>query len=393
MYGVFGTDLHIWNESTDAWTDTTNNLTATPVNTGVAFKGTGTLKLFIPMGSSGYATYTGATFANVAASGTVPAARCFCVFGNTSLVCLDTVGQLWYSVDGSAWTSFSTDGKVDESLTANWIYEDRDAMGNPVLMVVTTGGLYSFDPAGPTLYRQDLQFPNHPSQGQVGCSWRGEQYISAGLNVFTYTGGNIGSIGLDRDEGLPITLSGRAQIVSLAPELNGLYALVQGDPDGAVGADYTVNSSIHVWTGFGWHAVWESADPYGNASPCDVSRLYVSGARATHRLWWGADRDSLTIQLPIGLTNPRAIQGYGGSAYESDAYIETGLTNLGMPGSEKIAVSVGVQADSNNGVALAYPTVKYRTREGGSWTTCAGPYSAAGVDLTGVLIHLTLIHS
>ena len=45
MYGAFGTDLHLWNESTDAWTDTTQNLTAAPVNSGVAFKGTGTLKL------------------------------------------------------------------------------------------------------------------------------------------------------------------------------------------------------------------------------------------------------------------------------------------------------------------------------------------------------------
>lgn len=83
MYGVFGTDLHLWNESSDSWTDTTNNLTAAPVNTGVAFEGTGTLKLFIPMGASGYATYTGSVFANVASSGSVPAAKAFCVFGGT----------------------------------------------------------------------------------------------------------------------------------------------------------------------------------------------------------------------------------------------------------------------------------------------------------------------
>lgn len=385
MYGAFGTDLHVWNEGGGAWTDTTNNLTAAPVNTGVAFKGTGTLKLFIPMGSSGYATYTGATFANVAASaGTVPAAKAFCVFGSTSLICLDTVGQLWYSVDGSAWTSFSTDGKVDESLTANWIYEDRDAMGNPVLMVVTTGGLYSFDPAGPTLYRQDLQFPNHPSQGQVGCSWRGEQYISAGLNVFTYTGGNIGSMGLDRDEGLPITLGGRvAKIISLVPELNGMYALVQGDAEDAVSGDYLVKSSVHVWTGFGWHAVWESSETV------NVTRLYVSGARGAHRLWWGSYNGttytSYTIRLPISLTNPRSIQYYDGANYDTTAYIETGLTNMGMPGSDKIGVSVGVRADNNNGVAVDYPVVKYRTAENAAWATCAGPYDASGTALASTL--------
>ena len=380
MYGVFGTDLHRWNESTDSWTDTTSNLTATPVNTGVAFKGTGTLKLFIPMGSSGYATHTGAAFANVAPSGSVPAAKAFCVFGNTSLICLDTVGQLWYSVDGSAWTSFSTDGKIDESLTANWIYEDRDAMGNPVLMVVTNGGLFSFDPAGPTLYRQDLQFPIHPLHGRTGCDWRGEQYIAAAMNVFSYTQGNIGSMGLDRDDGLPFQLSVRSSIVSLVSEFNGMYALVQGDPEGAVVADQYVYSSVHVWTGFGWHAIWESDQTV------DVSRLYVSGVNSQNRLWWGVDHTAYTVNLPISLTNPVSIQGYAGSGYEADAYIETGLTDMGMPGSEKIAVSVGVRASGNNGVDVPYPTVKYRLIDYPSWTTCLGPYDASGVALGGPLI-------
>ena len=379
MYGVFGTDLHLWNESTKSWTDTTANLAATPVNTGTAFKGTGTLKLFIPTGTSGYSTYTGAVKADVAASGSVPAARAFCVFGNTSLICLDTVGQLWYSVDGTTWTSFSTDGKIDESLTANWIYEDRDAMGNPVLMVVTSGGLFSFDPAGPTLYRQDLKFPNNLLHGRVAEDWRGEQYIGAALNVFTYTGGNIGSMGLDRDEGLPVTQSANATIVSLVGELNGMYALVQGDAEGAVGADYTVNSSVHVWTGFGWHAVWESS------APADVSRLYVSGARGHNRIWWGGDHTAYTIDLPLGLTNPRSIQGYGGTSYESSAYIETGLTNMGMPGSDKIAVSIGVRADNNNGVNIAYPVVKYRLGESDPWVTCSGPYDTNGTALTSYL--------
>ena len=379
MYATFGTDLHIWNESTKSYTDTTANLAAAPVNTGVAFQGTGTLKLFIPTGTSGYSTYTGAVKADVAASGSVPAAKAFCVFGNTSLICLDMSGQLWHSEDGSTWASFLTDGKVDGSLTANGIYEDRDVMGNPVLMVITTGGLFSFDPAGPTLYRQDLTFPNNPINGRVATDWRGEQYIGAALNVFSYTQGNIGSMGLDRDEGLPITQSANAKIVSFAGELNGLYALVQGDAEGAVGADYTVNSSVHVWTGFGWHAVWESS------APADVSRIYVSGARGHNRLWWGADHTAYTIDLPLGLTNPRSIQGYGGSAYEADAYIETGLTDMGMPGSDKIAVSVGIRADNNNGVSIGYPVVKYRTGESASYVTCIGPVDVDGSVLAGDL--------
>jgi hypothetical protein len=368
MYGAFGTDLHLWNESTDAWTDTTHNLSLTPVNTGVAFAGTGTLRLFIPMASSGYATYTGAVFANVAASGTVPAATAFCVFGNTSLICLATNGQLWYSVDGTAWTSFGADGKIDGSVTANWIYEDRDVMGNPVLMVVTTGGLFSFDPAGPTIYKLDLQFPSHPSQGLNGVNWRGEQYIAVGLGVHSFTGSNIGAMGLDRDEGLPFNLGYDAKIISLVSQYNSMYALVQGDNTNSF-------SSVQRWDGSGWHSVWE------RGASATATRLYVSSARNHERIWWGASTNSYTIDLPIGFTNPRQIaKAEQDSAFETSGYLETGLTEMGMTGSTKIAHSVGVRVASVGSASITNtaPVIKYRLRNDDSFTTLSGPYDADG---------------
>jgi hypothetical protein len=189
------------------------------------------------------------------------------------------------------------------------------------------------------------------------------------MNIFSFTGSNIGSIGLDRDEGLPAEQGLRGSIVSLVPELNGMYALVQGDPSGSVVVDVLVDSSVHVWTGYGWHAVWESGDPV------DVTRLYVSGARSQHRLWWGSYNGSTyssqTIILPIAQTNARQLQLWAGDIdYDEDAYIQTGLTDFGMPGAEKIGASVGLRACGNNGFAIPYPVVRYRTSEYGSWTTC-----------------------
>ena len=365
MYGVFGTDLHLWNESSDSWTDTTNNLTAAPVNTGVAFEGTGTLKLFIPMGASGYATYTGSVFANVASSGSVPAAKAFCVFGGTSLICLATNGQLWHSEDGTTWTSFAADGKVDGSLTASWIYEDRDVVGNVVLMVVTSGGLFTFDPAGPSMYRMDLEYPNHPSQGLTGCNWRGEQYIAVGMGVHSYTGGNIGAMGLDRDDGLPYNLNYDAKIVSLVPEYNAMYALVQGDNTNSF-------ASVQRWDGYVWHSVWEKG------SSETVTHLYVSGARGSHRIWWGGGNTSYTISLPIAYTNPRQIAAAEqDSAFALGGYLETGLTNMGLPGSKKIAHSVGIRVASEGSLSIANnaPVVEYRLRDGGTYTTLSGPYT------------------
>lgn len=362
MYGAFGTDLHVWNESTDAWTDTTANLTAAPVNTGVAFQGTGTLRLFIPLGTNGYDTYTGASKANSAND-----ALMFCVFGGTNLIRLTTTGQLHYSTDGSAWTSYGTDGKIDGSLTAYGIYEWRDAMDNPILIINTSGGAFTFDPGGPTLYPLDLKFPNHPNQGLAACVWRGIYYVTVGMGIHSHTGSVIGAMGLDRDEGLPATYSLGSKIVSMVPEYNNMYALVQGGS-----SSYP---SVQRFDSYGWHSVWELG------STGTASKLYVSGARSTPRIWWGVGNNAYTIELPIAYNNPRQlIAASSGSMLSSTGYLETGLTNMGMPGSKKIAVSIGIRLDvPAETILLADPlTVKYRTSEGGSWSTLLGPYTEDG---------------
>jgi hypothetical protein len=241
-------------------------------------------------------------------------------------------------------------------------------MGNPVLQVVTTGGLFSFDPAGPTLYKLDLQFPNHPSQGLTACSWRGEQFIAAGMGVYSFTGSNIGSMGLDRDEGLPFALGYNAKIVSLVPELNDMYCLVQGDNTDSF-------ASVQRWSGFGWHSVWE------RGASATVTRLYVSGARGLHRIWWGGGNNSYTIDLPIAFTNPRQIAvDEQDSAFEVNGYLMTGLTNMGMPGSRKIAHSVGIRVASigSAGIANEAPIVQYRLTNDASFVSLSGPKDAAG---------------
>lgn len=368
MYGSFGTDLHVWDEANDEWDDTTANLAAAPVNPGVAFAGTGTLRLFIPTGTSGYSTYTGATKADVSASGTIPAVTMFCVFGGTNLIALATNGQLWYSTDGSAWTSYGADGKIDGALTAYGINETRDAMDNPILIINTSGGAFTFDPGGPTLYPLDLKFPNHPNQGRAACVWRGIYYISVGMGIHSYTGSVIGAMGLDRDEGLPALYSLGARIASLAPEYNNLYALVQG------GSSSYPN--VQRFDGYGWHSVWEASGT-GTAS-----KLYVSGARSTSRIWWGVGNTSYTFELPIAYNNPRQLISSSQTALmETDGYLETGLTNMGMPGSTKVAVSLGVRIDVPESlILLADPlTIKYRTVQlFSAWTTLSGPYNANG---------------
>jgi hypothetical protein len=359
FYGAFGTDLHVWNESTDAWTDTTRNLGSVAVDTGVAYAGTGTLRLFIPRGANGYSTDTGAALVDVAASGSVPAVRAFAIFG-TLLIALSTTNQLWYTSDGTTWTSYGTDGKVDGSVTAYGIDTIRDVMGNPTLAVNTSGGVWVFDPAGPTLYRQDLQYPMHPDQGLAAVDWRGIYYVSVGMGIHSWNPatGTIDAVGLDRDEGLPYLYNYNCKIVDMAGGYNEMYALVQGS------SGDSTRSSVHKFTGFGWHAVWEAA------SSITMTRLVVSQANSTYRVWWGGGNTSYTIELPLGYTNLKQIATSGsGTLLTKPGYIETGLNDMGMAGYRKIAHSaqfrIAMPQNDTNGPSA--PQLYYRLKEGGAY--------------------------
>ncbi len=371
MYSAFGTDVHLWNETTDAWTDTTRNLTSAPVNNGVAFAGTGTLRLFIPCGATGYATETGAALVNVAASGTVPAAREFVVFG-TLLICLDTSNQLWSSIDGTAWTSYGADGKIDASLTANRIDTYRDSFGNPSLVIATNGGVWVFDPQGPTLYQQDLQYPIHPDQGLAATVWRGEYYVSVGMGLHKWnsTTGTIDAMGLDRDDGLPMAQQSDNRLIDLFGAYNELYALTNA---GAASIP-----SLHKWTGQGWHECWSSANP-----AAATTRIYVSQARSTYRVWWGQTSNltyrSYTIELDRGFTNPKTVTtSTATNGLGKDAQLYTGMNDMGMAGYKKIAHSAKMRVAyvREDLLGTTIPELYYRIRESDAWTLM---YEAAGI--------------
>jgi hypothetical protein len=205
----------------------------------------------------------------------------------------------------------------------------------------------------------------------TACNWRGEQYIAVGLGVHSFTGSNIGAMGLDRDDGLPYYVGYDAKIVSLVAEYNDMYALVQGsNPEST--------ASVHKWTGSGWHWVWEN-----ESYPETPTRLFVSGARGAHRIWWGTGNNSWTLNLPIAYTNPRQVVVEGAPfTFAPVAYIQTGLTDMGMPGTKKIGVSIGIRAVSLDAlVSTAPPEVKYRLNEADSFTTAIGPKDENGDTL------------
>jgi hypothetical protein len=329
LYGSFGTDLYIWDEATDTWADTTKNLAAVAVNPGVAFKGTGTLKLFIPCGATGYATWDGTNLTNVTASGSKPAARDFAQLG-TLFVCLDVGSQLWWSVDGTNWTPYGSSGTLDAGIEGRRLAVYKNGYGEKTLHISANCGLFTFDPAGPTLYDTDLALPPHPQQGTALARWRDQLYISAGMGVYSWNGSAVNMMGLDRNQGLSVHF--RGEIVEMVGELNGLYALVDAAMNGFA-------PSLQVWTGEGWHCLWEG----GEEAFTSVGGLIVSSAQGGYRLWWGTESvsDGVAFSLPVSVDGANAEELIPtGAKFTREWRLWTGETAMEMDGFTKIAVAL-----------------------------------------------------
>jgi hypothetical protein len=337
--------------------DTTSNLTSTPTDKGIAYRGAGADTFFyIPYGT-GYATFEpdGPTFTN----NTTPDMVSFCAWDD-KLIGIDIDGQLHRATSAAAttsWTSYGVGGKLDRSIIPKSLVVYKNQANENHVHVITDSGVYIFDPATPRLYEIPDLFSIHPYFGIASAKWRGNLFVAAGMDLLEYNGSVIRNIGLSRDDGLPYTDQGR--IVSLAAGQNALYALVQS----AVGA--SPYSTIHEWSGFGWHEIVKNAN--GTAV-----WLHVSRNLGNYRLYWGSDDDLWYQTLPVSFTNPQEAIAATGFSFGVDSalsvyYLETGFYDFGMPGYQKIANAVDI--DVARKVATDTITVYYRVNNDTNYTT------------------------
>ena len=371
FYAAYGTKLVKWDETGLAYGSSLGTLTAVPVDKAVAYRGTGAArKLFIPMGASGYATYSdAAAFANVAAGASDPAAQSFLLWAD-KLIALDTAGQLWYSTSGAAasFTSYGASGKLDTAYVPRHLVSFFDQANNPAIFVVSDQATWAFDPAGPSLYRvAGVDTPGHPYAGLGAAEWRQHLFLTLGMGVRRYTGDIAQPMGLDRDNGLPLNYRGR--ILDLESETNGLYALCIGGVSGS-----TSYAHLQVWTDYGWHTVWADT---ATSTTTKTTWCRVSQAQSTLRLWWGDGSGNLrTIALPLDDANPRAQLVDGVGSFASGTYeVQTGEFDAAMSGIDKVAshLFVKVRGTGTTGSLI----VSYRINQEANWTTL-GTQSFAG---------------
>lgn len=383
---AFDQRIHTWDEANQVFVDTTNTLTAIPVERGVEFEG----DLYVPLGGSGFdvVSLPGHTVANATTFDPLQ----FMVW-DRKLMALDTDGLLWRkNPGGSAWAEASA---VPEDVTVPSGDRPRKLVmfytqnNIPTVHVVTDQSVYAYDPDGEVLYQTHLNFPKHPYQGLAAANWRGDSlFVSVGTGIHSYNGTNITSMGPDGRHGLPARL--RGYVVDLVPEYNALLAYVRGTANPNAEdeeerylstpplyrdrhtydiADYQyrpVYSSILRWSNSQWHKVWESDDASGTPG-----FMYISQADNAYRLWWSYGNQVYTQKLQVAFQNPKQALRIGIDEFEPDGFLITGWFDADMTAFTKLAAQVAInledvtESDDPGGSV----TVQYQHNDDLTWKT------------------------
>ena len=155
--------------------------------------------------------------------------------------------QLFYSSDGTTWTSTDADGNTFLFGNTNYNITGMAGLGDS-LYVAKPDGLWAFERGDfvERVARWETQFDTNNGRSMV--EWNGALYIpmKGGLVKFDGKGNFDSDVGPNRDEGLPSARVGN--IVSMVALLN--YLVVAVDADGA--SDY---GSVLLYNGYGWHEI------------------------------------------------------------------------------------------------------------------------------------------
>ncbi|HSE46441.1 MAG TPA: hypothetical protein VLA89_14035 [Gemmatimonadales bacterium] len=380
FYYANGLDIYEWDETTDTGSDTGDNLTSTPVNVGVSFKGTGTEGFFIPLGSSGIDKYAGGVITNI----TDCDAMALYQYG-TKLYALDLNGTLFSSTDGATFAEEGIDANIDGSEDGKHLAIFYNQANKKVLHAITNRAVYAYDEDTEKFY-EIFDFPPHPGNGK-GCDhFRSALYVASGMMVYAYAGGTIGEVGPTRDDGLPAAY--RGEIVDLRKGHNALYALIAGSADVADApanimqeqviqdasitfAGSTAVASVMAWTELGWHTIWVST-----GSGTAPNRILVSGAQNGYRLWWGANGSLYTQELEADFHNPLQGLEAGIDRFTTTGYIETPWFDAAMEGFHKIGSHVEVSLERAS--ASTPVIVKCMKDHESGWTQIHDPLTAKG---------------
>jgi hypothetical protein len=112
---------------------------------------------------------------------------------------------------------------------------------------------------------------------------------------------------------------------------------------------------LAAWTGTAWCCLSQEKDTTG-----EPTKLYLSTAKNSYRLWWGGTDGQARSQLiPLAFYNPRAKIQFDRDPFELTGFIETVRYDANMTGWDKIASHAFAMTDYASDEQ--YVDISYRT--------------------------------
>lgn len=355
LYATYGTDVRLYNNSTNSWGSSLRTLasTATDTATGILYpSGTPTETLVVANGTdvdylvtSTWAENTGQAIERV-------------IFWGDLLWGITAAGRLYYTDDlSAAWTADAFLPLPSGSVTGLVAARGPDRENH--IYAVTNQGLWVHDRGNGRFLPTDMELPVHPDGGKGFQVWRGKLYTSAGNAIYAFQAGAdqtvVGVVGPDLDDGLPD--GKRGTINHLLGSHNELMAFTNAD--GATGVSLVATratrgfgnhhgvtistrtgfSSILGWNERGWEVKWLSS-----ASARAITAGVIgneSTASSTYRMWWASNQRVYYMDLPVDVVNPVQVEA---QEYGDGATLETPWFDMGVRNQQKLALSVIVES-------------------------------------------------
>lgn len=246
---------------------------------------------------------------------------------------------------------------ADNDLQELRIY--HDANGDDIVYAATKVGLYVHDYANGIFLETSLLYPAQSTAGAGMVTWRDSLYVSAGTVVFKYLVTNfaeIGSIGLDNDDGLPALYSG--QIVKFVQGQSEFFALVDSTHEGT-----TSYTQVLSYDGRGWRVYYVDAAVNKNIYGGIVSSVYA------YRLWFSTNDGIYWMSIHTHFMKPKKHSAH--TYLASGALITPWFDGDWQVGS-KNAIRLSVSArdmTTTETIIVKYRINHATTAIGATWTT------------------------
>jgi len=379
VYGVFGTDVRKFDNTTDSWGSSLHTLPAVATDVITVRLG-GTVYLVIAH-TGGY-TYTsdGAAFTDDTKDAK------YLSFWNEWLWGIDDTGQLW-------WSSTIGDEQNDAQLqlpdgNINRLFPGRNAAGKLILFAGTRRGLFAHDFEATKWVETEFALPEHPDNGLGSTRWRDAIYVPSGLGTYRYIQGDNQAIvqvmGLDRHDGVPSDKRGVIrQLIGTHTDLlaitdattaPGTLDMYDGLGGGSVFGPAVIEpdvgySYIAGWDQRGWEIKW-----LGGSGDQQISAALVSNAYGEYRLWWAQNQRVYYMPLRRDIVNPTQVTTL---TYASSGEHITSWFDADEAGLAKLALELRVEvqdASADETVAVDYAT----NYDDDNWTSL-GTISSNGI--------------